>query len=81
MVVYVECLPAVKPWDVVFATRRSSGVAPRACVHACAGAAESLHTYIHTHHRETSTVATRMIEVGCPQDWGTRPRFRFLQCR
>jgi len=28
----VECLPADKPWDVVSATRRSSGVAPRACV-------------------------------------------------
>jgi len=47
MVVCVECLPADKPWDVVSATRRSSGVAPRACVRVCAGAAESLHTYIH----------------------------------
>jgi len=28
----VECLPADKPWDVVSVTRRSSGVAPRACV-------------------------------------------------
>jgi len=52
MVVCVECLPADKPWDVVFVTRRSSGVAPRACVcacarvRACAGAAESLHTYM-----------------------------------
>jgi len=33
MVVCVECLPADKPWDVVSVTRRSSGVAPRACVH------------------------------------------------
>jgi len=32
MVVCVECLPADKPWDVVSATCRSSGVAPRACV-------------------------------------------------
>jgi len=32
MVVCVEYLPADKPWDVVSATRRSSGVAPRACV-------------------------------------------------
>jgi len=54
MVVCVECLPADKPWDVVSPTRRSSGVAPRACVvcactRACAGAgaAESVHTYIH----------------------------------
>jgi len=31
-VVCVECLPADKPWDVVSVTRRSSGVAPRACV-------------------------------------------------
>jgi len=38
-VVCVECLPADKPWDVVSATRRSSGVAPRACarVYARAG--------------------------------------------
>jgi len=54
MVVCVECLPADKPsWDVVSVTRRSSGVAPRACLCArvrasCAGAAESLHTYMHT---------------------------------
>jgi len=36
-VVCVECLPAHKPWGVVSATRRSSGVAPRACarVRAC----------------------------------------------
>jgi len=49
MVVCVECLPANKPWDVVSVTRRSSGVVPRACarVRACAGIAESLHTYIH----------------------------------
>jgi len=32
MVVCVECLPADKPWDVVPATRRSSGVGPRAGV-------------------------------------------------
>ena len=32
ILVCVECLPADKPWDVVFATRRSSGVSPRACV-------------------------------------------------
>jgi len=33
MVVYVECLPADKPWDVVSVTRRSFGVAAlRACV-------------------------------------------------
>jgi len=32
MVDCVECLLADKPWDVVSATRRSSGVAPRACV-------------------------------------------------
>jgi len=48
MVVCVECLPADKPWDVVSVTRRSSGVAAGLCarVRACAGAAESLHTYI-----------------------------------
>jgi len=32
MVVCVECLPADKPWEVVSATRRSSSVAPTACV-------------------------------------------------
>jgi len=29
--VYMDCLPADTPWDVASATRRSSGVAPRAC--------------------------------------------------
>ena len=52
MVVCVEYLrlrPTDKPWDVVSATRRrSSGMAPRACVRVCAGAAEYVHTYIHT---------------------------------
>jgi len=31
MVVWVECLPADKPWDVALAKRRSSGVAARSC--------------------------------------------------
>jgi len=55
MVVCVECgLPADKPWDVVSATRRSSGLAPRACVRVYARVCcvlvppnLSIHTYIH----------------------------------
>ena len=46
MVVCVECLPADKPWDVVSVTRRSSGVAPRACVRVCW--CRRIFTYIHT---------------------------------
>jgi len=52
MVVCVECLPADKPWDVVSATRRSSGVAPRACVRVYARVLVPpnlyIYTYIHT---------------------------------
>jgi len=58
MVVRVECLPADKPgsrgmWDVVSVTRRSSGVAPRACVRVYARVLVppnlDIHTYIHSH--------------------------------
>jgi len=54
MVVCVECLPADKRGDVVSVTRRSSGVAPRACcvrVYARVLVPPNLyiHTYIHTH--------------------------------
>jgi len=47
----VECLPADKPWNVVSVTRRSSGVAPRACVRVYARVLVPpnlyiLHTYI-----------------------------------
>ena len=68
MMVCVECLPADKPWDVVSVTRRSYGVAPRACVRVYArvlSAAESLRTYIqHTglpvlKHMHYSTASTR----------------------
>jgi len=37
---------ADKPWGVVFATRRSSGVAPRACVGCWC---RRFFTYIHTY--------------------------------
>ena len=53
IVVCVERLPADKPWDVVVSvTRRSSGVAPRACVNVYAHVLVppnlyTLHTYIH----------------------------------
>jgi len=53
MVVCVECLPADKPWGVVSVTRRSSGVAPRACVRVYARVLVPpnlyIHTYIHIH--------------------------------
>jgi len=49
MVVCVERLPADKPWDVVFATRRSSGVASRACVRVYARVLVPLNLYIHTY--------------------------------
>jgi len=52
VLVCVECLPADKPWDVVSVTRRSSGVAPRACVRVYARVLVPpslyIHTYIHT---------------------------------
>jgi len=48
MVVCVECLPADKPWDVVSATRRSSGVAPRACVRVYARVLVPPNLYMHT---------------------------------
>ena len=48
----MECLPADKPWDVVSVARRSSGVAPRACVRVYARVLVPpnlyIHTYIHT---------------------------------
>jgi len=48
-VVCVECLPADKPWDVVSVTRRSSGVAPRACVCVYARVLVPPNLYIHTY--------------------------------
>ena len=47
--VCVECLPADKPWDVVSATRRSSGVEPRACVRVYARVLVPPNLYIHTY--------------------------------
>jgi len=62
--VWNTCLRMNQAWGVVFATRPSSGVAPRACVRvyarrACAGAAESVHTYIHTTHSDSHTSGCR----------------------
>ena len=45
----MECPPADKPWDVVSVTRRSSGVAPRACVRVYARVLVPPNLYIHTH--------------------------------
>ena len=52
MVVCVECLSAdTPPWDVVYVTRRSSGVASRACVRVYARVLVLVpsNLYIHTH--------------------------------
>jgi len=49
MVVCVECLPADKPWVVVSVTRRSSGVASRACVRVYARVLVPPNLYIHTY--------------------------------
>jgi len=49
MVVCVECLPADKPWDVVSATRWSSGVAPWACVRVYAHVLAPPNLYIHAY--------------------------------
>ena len=49
MVVCVEYLPADKPWGVVAATRRSSGVAPRACVRLYARVLVLPNLYIHSY--------------------------------
>jgi len=49
MVVCVECLLADKPWDMVSATRRSSGVSPRACVRVYARVLVPPNLYIHTY--------------------------------
>jgi len=49
MVVCVKCLPADKPWDAVSVTRRSSGVAPRACVRVYARVLVPPNLYIHTY--------------------------------
>ena len=40
---------ADKPWDVVSVTRRSSGVAPRACVRVYARVLVPPNLYIHTY--------------------------------
>jgi len=54
----VECLPADKLWDVVSATRRSSGVAPRACVRVYARVLVPPNLYVHTHtHTRARTYA------------------------
>jgi len=54
MVVCVECLPADKPWDVVSVTRRSFGVAPRACVRVYARVPVPPNLYIHTYIRKAT---------------------------
>jgi len=58
MVVCMECLPANKPWDVVSATRRSSDVAPRACVRVYARVLVSPNLYIHTVAQQRRAAAT-----------------------
>jgi len=69
MVVRVECPPADKPWDVVSATRRSSGVAPRACVRVYARVLVQ-NLYIHTYVSP---------QQGTPRVTKTRTRIRRAQ--
>ena len=52
-----------KPWDVVSVTRRSSGVAPRACVRVYARVLVPTNLYIHTYNitlltKNTAATAT-----------------------
>jgi len=60
MVVCVECLPADKPCDVKFATRRGSDVAPRACALVCARVLVPPNLYIHTR-----TYIAGVVGVSC----------------
>ena len=66
MVVCVECLPADKPWDVVSVTRRSSGVAPWACVRVYARVlvwCRRIFTYIlYIDHIECGTTSTSSLK-------------------
>jgi len=63
MVFCVECLPADKPWDVVSVTRRSSGVAPRACVRVYARVLVPPNIYIHTYIRQAHTHRQRDLFI------------------
>jgi len=65
MVVCVECLPADKPWDVVSVTRRSSGVAPRACVRVYARVLVPPNLYMHT-TRQVHRFPAREPRAGVP---------------
>ena len=60
----VECLPADKPWDVGSATRRSSGVAPRACVRVYARVLVPPNIYIQ--HMHTDAQIQIQIEMRLP---------------
>ena len=68
MVVCVECLPADKPWDVVSVTRRSSGLAPRACVRVYARVLVPpnlyIHTYIHTYRIVAKACHLHIVALG-----------------
>ena len=64
MGVYVECLPADKSWDVVSVTRRSSGVAPRACVRVHARVLVPPTLYIQTSF-ERCKVFVGGVRLGC----------------
>jgi len=64
------CLPADTPWDMVSATRRSSGVAPRACVRVHARVLVRLNLYIYTY----IPAIVRAVRDICTR---TVPCFRF----
>jgi len=72
MVVCVECLAADKPWDVLSVARRSSGVAPRACVRVYARVLMPPNLYIHTYIPVTQQVYSCQfvdgLRYGCEPD-------------
>jgi len=77
-------MPADKPWDVVSVTRRSSGVAPRACVRVYARVLVPPNLYIHAYipgirgggaaglNCAPSDAASARTEPVRPRAWGGR---------
>jgi len=51
-----------QPWDVVSVTRRSSGVAPRACVRVYARVLVPPNLYIHTYYYHLSSILSDSVQ-------------------
>jgi len=75
-VVCVECLPADKPWDVVSVTRRSSGVATRACVRVYARVLVPPNLYVHTYIPNKATRGQRRSHIPAPPQGVANPASR-----